>query len=178
MKCYLPVYLGKKFQARCLMSRFGGPKQEVTRIVTESLRNVLGDEAAVAQIIESKSGFGEYQCSNALSLAKSLKRSPLSLASSIVSDINMRAKLAIDSFPHSSSTASSIDVQVSGPGFINIRLTEGFVRNRLARVLQDPNRCGIAPTTQPRKTIVDFSSPNIAKEMHVVSTVSVFFALC
>ena len=61
--------------------------------------------------------------------------------------------------------ASVKQVEIAGPGFINIHLHKGFVEREISQLLRD----GVKPPyTGPRKKVViDMSSPNIAKEMHV-----------
>ncbi|HEV56393.1 MAG TPA: arginine--tRNA ligase, partial [Phycisphaerales bacterium] len=55
----------------------------------------------------------------------------------------------------------------AGPGFINLRLKPNFIAASLMDIFHDPVRLAIEPVSDPKRTVVDFSSPNIAKEMHV-----------
>ncbi len=69
--------------------------------------------------------------------------------------------------------ASRLDVadmcaepEVSGPGFVNFRLREDWIAGQASRMLEDP-RLGLEPAAQPATVVVEYSSPNVAKEMHV-----------
>jgi arginyl-tRNA synthetase len=96
--------------------------------------------------------FGDYQANVALSLAKQVGRSPREVAALIL------AHLQVEDLCEAPT--------IAGPGFINVTLKPSFLEGWLREVEADP-RLGIAPTLQPQRVVVDFSSPNIAKEMHV-----------
>ncbi len=98
--------------------------------------------------------FGHYQCNNALKLAKELKRSPRQVAESIV------ACLRRDNDPCLQS------IEIAGPGFINLTLDAAFLAQEIHALLIDP-RLGVPLPAHSQKVIVEFSSPNIAKELHV-----------
>ena len=97
--------------------------------------------------------FGHYQCNNALKIAKELRLSPRDVAANLIAHwerpIEMIASL-----------------EVAGPGFINISLTPSFLARRVEGILQDV-RLGVELPLKKEKVIVEFSSPNIAKELHV-----------
>jgi len=97
--------------------------------------------------------FGDYQSNAVMSLAKRLKMQPRALAEKIV------RKLEVDEF--------CAQMEVAGPGFINFRLKKEFVGSRLLEIYKDGERLGIDKTRKPETIVVDFSGPNIAKEMHV-----------
>ncbi len=96
--------------------------------------------------------FGDYQANLAMSLAKPLKQNPRAIASQIVE--------ALDVSDYCDAP------EIAGPGFINLRLKREFLEGQLQQ-MQGSDRLGIAPTPDPQRVVVDFSSPNIAKEMHV-----------
>ncbi len=98
--------------------------------------------------------FGDYQANGVMALAKQLKTNPRKLAEQVVERLDV-ADLCEPP-------------EIAGPGFINLRLKPDYVAGQLLRInADDSERLGIDRTTQPKKTVVDFSSPNIAKEMHV-----------
>ena len=57
-------------------------------------------------------------------------------------------------------------VEVSGPGFINLTLSNDFIASQVSEVSVDP-RLGVAVVTPSQTVLIDYSSPNVAKEMHV-----------
>lgn len=92
--------------------------------------------------------FGDYQCNSAMKLAKLLKLPPREVASRIVANYPGDERL-----------------EIAGPGFINVFLSDTFLSQELERIYSD-ERLGIEKVA-PQKVVIDFSSPNTAKEMHV-----------
>jgi arginyl-tRNA synthetase len=120
----------------------------------QALVAAFGDEyAGVDPILVSASNpkFGDYQANVALSLSKRLKQQPRAIASAIVE------KLDVSEFCETP--------EIAGPGFINLKLKISYLEAQL-NAIQADSRLGIKRKT-PKREIVDFSSPNIAKEMHV-----------
>ena len=101
--------------------------------------------------------FGDYQSNVALSLAKPLKQNPRAIAQSIIDQLRQ----AQVSFEDMCQTPT-----IAGPGFINFTLKSNYIGNLLQKIQAD-TRLGIPEIKPAEKVIVDFSSPNIAKEMHV-----------
>ena len=98
--------------------------------------------------------FGDYQANGVMGLAKQLKTNPRQLAEQVVAQLDVSDLCEAP--------------EIAGPGFINLRLKPDYVAGQLLRINQDTSgRLGIEPQAKPQTTVVDFSSPNIAKEMHV-----------
>ncbi|HEX4128108.1 MAG TPA: arginine--tRNA ligase [Acidimicrobiales bacterium] len=94
----------------------------------------------------------DFQANGALPLGKALGRPPREVAEEVVA-------------------AASLDdicaaVEVSGPGFINLTLSNDFVAGQVAALSAD-DRLGVAPAAHPETVVIDYSAPNVAKEMHV-----------
>ncbi|MBO9998450.1 MAG: arginine--tRNA ligase [Cyanobacteria bacterium SID2] len=96
--------------------------------------------------------FGDYQANVAMSLAKRLKQKPRDIAQQIIDRLEVSDLCE--------------PPEIAGPGFINLRLKPQFLQSKLQQMYAS-DRLGVEPVEHPQKVIVDFSSPNIAKEMHV-----------
>ena len=104
----------------------------------------------------SKPEFGDFQANGALPLAKPLGQPPRQIAAAIVAELN-----ADPAF-----TELCLEPAIAGPGFINLTLRPERLTTEVASRLGDA-RLGVTPGAGGLPVVVDFSSPNIAKEMHV-----------
>ncbi|AOY81666.1 arginine--tRNA ligase [Moorena producens JHB] len=122
---------------------------------TQALTAAFGSDVAGVDpmmVPASNPKFGDYQSNVALALSKRLKQPPRAIAESLLQYIDVAD---ICQSP-----------TIAGPGFINLSLKPAYLEERLREIHTDP-RLGVAVAPAPRRVIVDFSSPNIAKEMHV-----------
>ena len=104
----------------------------------------------------SKPEFGDFQANGALPLAKPLGQPPRAIATAVVEQLK-----ADPSF-----TELCLEPQIAGPGFINLTLRPERLAAEVQACLQD-QRLGVPAVPGGAPVVVDFSSPNIAKEMHV-----------
>jgi arginyl-tRNA synthetase len=128
------------------------PQEILAERVRRALAAAFGAELASADPVIRPSAFADYQANVALPLAKRLGRAPREVAAEI------ERHLAVEDV--------CSDVGVSGPGFINLTLRNEWIARQAAGLLEDP-RLGVPLADPPQKVVVDYSSPNVAKEMHV-----------
>jgi arginyl-tRNA synthetase len=132
---------------------------DVTQILQERFADAIaaavGEEHRDADPILRPSGnpkFGDFQANLAMSLGKQLGKKPRDLAQAVVEKLDTAGVCS--------------DVEVAGPGFINLTLEPAFLAEHAAAMLGD-DRLGVVPVETSQRVVVDYSSPNVAKEMHV-----------
>ncbi|CNH40103.1 arginyl-tRNA synthetase [Yersinia aldovae] len=106
-------------------------------------------EAQVRQ--SAKVQFGDYQANGVMAVAKKLGMQPRQLAEKVIEQLDL--------------TGIASKVEIAGPGFINIFLDRQWVAEKVEYALTAP-KLGVAPV-EPQTIVVDYSAPNVAKQMHV-----------
>ncbi len=122
-----------------------------TQALTASFGSAMADIDAMV-VPASNPNFGDYQSNVALSLSKPLGQQPRAIAQQIVQNLDVSGICQTPS--------------IAGPGFINLTLDPAYLEVQLSDI-QWNLRLGVESVAIPQCIIVDFSSPNIAKEMHV-----------
>jgi arginyl-tRNA synthetase len=128
--------------------------QDITHLLQQALALVdsnLAQEVPVVTPATSEK-FGHYQCNSAMKLGKIRGESPRDFAQKWVEALPAETPFE--------------KIEIAGPGFINLHLKPSYLEKRLKPLVSD-SRLGIPEPEQKKRVIVDFSSPNIAKEMHV-----------
>jgi arginyl-tRNA synthetase len=128
------------------------PQQVLGARVRDALVAAYGADYGDADPLIRASQFADYQSNVSLSLAKKVGKAPRDIASEIVGHLD------VDDMTEPPT--------VSGPGFINFTLRPRWIADAATRLLADP-RLGTPLKAAPKTVIVEYSSPNIAKEMHV-----------
>ncbi len=96
--------------------------------------------------------FGDYQANGCMAIAKANKQNPRALAESVAQQLDLAPFAGMP--------------EVAGPGFLNIRLKDDWIAAAVNEQASD-ERLGVEPVTEPDTVVVDYSSPNVAKPMHV-----------
>ncbi len=122
-------------------------------ILLERLQRAFDSLRPGADPVLRASDRADYQANGALPLAKELGRSdPRAVAEEVVAAAELDDVCA--------------SVEVSGPGFINLTLADEFVAGLIGSLSADP-RLGVSHVANPERVVIDYSAPNVAKEMHV-----------
>ncbi|MET7738025.1 arginine--tRNA ligase [Streptomyces sp. NPDC005402] len=121
--------------------------QQLTSAISASLPEASADP------LLRRSDRADFQANGILALAKKAKANPRDLATQVVAQIVTGDVIK--------------DVEVSGPGFLNVTLTDRAITQNLAARYEDGDRLGVPLKEQPGVTVIDYAQPNVAKEMHV-----------
>jgi len=132
------------------MRRWGMP--DAVRVLADRLQAAFDSVSPGADPVLRPSDRADFQSNGALPLGKQLSRAPREVAEQVVRVADLEGVCS--------------HVEVSGPGFINLTLSDEFIASHAAEVSADP-RLGVATATTPQTVLIDYSSPNVAKEMHV-----------
>jgi len=122
--------------------------------IAEALHRLTANPEARALVAPAGDAkFGDYQVNGVMAAAKAARTNPRQLAQKVVESIDLSE---ICETP-----------EIAGPGFINLRLKTRFLATRLLQINADSSRLAIDKADAPKRIVVDFSCPNIAKQMHV-----------
>ncbi len=130
-----------------------------------NIKTLLSDRISMAMVaagidsacepmvtLSTRPEFGDFQANGVLGAAKRMKTNPRALAEQVMAELDLEG------------IASKLEL--AGPGFINIHLADEFVASQVSSQAQHV-RLGVNETEQRLKVVVDYSAPNLAKEMHV-----------
>ncbi|MFD7408901.1 arginine--tRNA ligase [Streptomyces sp. NPDC059866] len=133
------------------------PVTSLTASVNQRLATALASALPEADGVDPllrRSDRADYQANGILALAKKAKANPRELATQVVAQVTTGDVIK--------------DVEVSGPGFLNITVTDkAITENLAARAADAEGRLGVPRAEHPGTTVIDYAQPNVAKEMHV-----------
>jgi arginyl-tRNA synthetase len=130
-----------------------------------NISNILSEKVSAAMVaaglpegtnpaisLSNRANFGDYQANGVMGAAKKLKTNPRELATKVVDALDL--------------SGIAEKVELAGPGFINIHLDKSWLAAQLNQISNDKN-LGVSQAVTPQNVVVDYSAPNLAKEMHV-----------
>ena len=139
-----------------------------------NIKNILAEKVSAAMVaaglpadtnpavsLSNRANFGDYQANGVMGAAKKLKTNPRELASQVVEHLE----------PSLIESGIAENIELAGPGFINIHLDKNWLATQLVTISQD-NKLGVSQrgtsdNDKAQTVVVDYSAPNLAKEMHV-----------
>lgn len=126
---------------------------QLSAMINQALQGALGGDGTYQAVVTSSQDlrFGDYQSNAAMMLAKQAKMNPRELAAKVIEAMG-ESEIAT--------------MEIAGPGFINFRIKPTYYANRMQEMMKD-ERLGVPVTDKPKKVVIDFSAPNVAKPMHV-----------
>ncbi|MDU1122361.1 MAG: arginine--tRNA ligase, partial [Dermabacter sp.] len=128
------------------------PELALTERFQNAFAEAFGEEYRTADPIIRPGKFSDFQCNAAMGLAKKLGAKPRDLAQQILDNVQL------DDIAETP--------EIAGPGFLNITLKTEWVASQAAGLHED-ERLGVTTPEKPETIVIDYSAPNVAKEMHV-----------
>jgi arginyl-tRNA synthetase len=127
-------------------------KQQINNVIKEAFirAGIEGEPMSVTEA--TKAEFGDFQFNGAMALAKTLGKNPRMIATEIMENLDLTGILA--------------KAEIAGPGFINLWLNPSWIASQCEAARTD-SRLGVGERETPVKVVVDYSGPNMAKQMHV-----------
>lgn len=125
---------------------------ELSVIVGNAFAEFGVDSELGAVVVSQRPDLAQFQCNGAMAGAKKVGRAPRDIATDVAALINQDDKIQA--------------VEVAGPGFLNIHVTDTELARWISSALEDPAN-GLHQASEPSSVIVDYGGPNIAKDLHV-----------
>ncbi len=120
--------------------------------ISQALANTGAENAPAVVKASARIEFGDYQANGIMGAAKKLKMNPRDLAGKVVENLDL--------------SEIAEKVEIAGPGFLNIHLKNEWLADK-AEVALASNMLGMEKIAKPQNVVIDYSAPNLAKEMHV-----------
>lgn len=143
-------------QVMISQSVFDTLKSIFTVAMASAFPDIFTPEAKLQPVADKMAKFGDYMCVSTMDVAKLLKETGVNEKPRDI------AQKIIDNLPTNDIISST---NIAGPGFINLMINSEYLKKQISSIYQ--NDVQVDKTDRPLRVLVDYSSPNIAKEMHV-----------
>jgi len=127
-------------------------KSQINQVIKDAFVKAGIDHEPMSVSEATKPEFGDYQFNGAMALSKKLGKNPREIAALIIENLDLTGLLS--------------KAEIAGPGFINLWLNPSIIARECESARAD-NRVGVKRREVPVKVVVDYSGPNMAKQMHV-----------
>ncbi|MEA2068883.1 MAG: arginine--tRNA ligase, partial [Verrucomicrobiota bacterium] len=137
------------------MREFATFEERLSNWTTETMQSVFGLEESGAKLgvaPTQNEKFGDYQCNAAMELAKALKKAPRQIAQEFIDAAELPGFVE--------------KIEIAGPGFINFFLSNAALAEHIQSLENDPY-LGVEQAGKGKTVVIDYSSPNVAKPMHI-----------
>ena len=127
-------------------------KSQINQVIKEAFIKANIDEEPISVSEATKAEFGDYQFNGAMALSKKLRKNPREIAQQVIENLDL--------------TEVITKAEIAGPGFINLWLNPLWIATQCEAATTD-ERLSVGKRETPIKVVVDYSGPNMAKQMHV-----------
>jgi len=127
-------------------------KSQINQVIKEAFSKAGIEHEPMSVSEATKAEFGDYQFNGAMALSKKLGKNPREIATEILNNLDFTGLLA--------------KAEIAGPGFINLWLNPLWIATQ-CKVAAKDSRLGVGKRETPIKVVVDYSGPNMSKQMHV-----------
>ncbi len=127
-------------------------KERVNHVINDAFIKAGIDANPIPVSEATKAEFGDFQFNGAMALAKKLGQNPREIATLILEHLDTDGIIA--------------KAEIAGPGFINLWINDNWIAKSVQAALED-ERLGVSKKSDPIKAVIDYSGPNMAKQMHV-----------
>jgi len=127
-------------------------KQQINQVIKEAFLKAGIEHEPMSVSEATKPEFGDFQFNGAMALSKQLRKNPREIATEIIDNLDLTGVVS--------------KAEIAGPGFINLWLNPEWMASQCEAARSD-SRLGVDKRETPIKVVVDYSGPNMAKQMHV-----------
>ena len=127
--------------------------QQIKEVVVVGFTDAGYDEKYGMVTLSNRPDLCQFQCNGAMAAAKEYKKAPIAIANEVVEKLSGNQMFS--------------KCEACPPGFININLSDEFIAAYVSGMADDTERFGVEKAAQPKKVMIDYGGPNVAKPLHV-----------